>query len=107
MQPWACIEFAGQQADNSGPDPKWQWNVNVLLYVNEDTADGPAETALGLVDAIEKALRVQPGETKYPGGATTLGNKVIACRPTSIDLTGGNLGAQMAGKIALAVITVM
>lgn len=80
-QPILMVEVLDHQAPTEpGRPTRWTFRFNVLVFAREDSPDGPMPVLLDLVDRVEAALQVQPGEQARSGTATTLGGLVMAAR---------------------------
>jgi hypothetical protein len=104
-QPALFLDLVEQLADSQPASPtKWTLSIDVVVYVNESTDNGPTDTMLGLIDAIEAKLERQPDEVG-PGFHTNLGGLVHTVRINgAINTDLGAFGPQAVAIIPLEVL---
>lgn len=107
QQPVLIVVPDNQSAEHRarGLPPLWTLRATVCLYVYEDSEAGPSATLLGLCDAVEAALQIQPGEqVNDPSWGTTLDGKCWGVQVTGIEIGGSDLGEQAAAFIDLEIL---
>jgi hypothetical protein len=82
--PVLSVYVSAHEADTAGPRTIWRIQAVAEIAVREDSAQGPEETFLTILDALERRLEADPTEPHDPRSpyATSLGGLVMYCRMT-------------------------
>ncbi len=88
--------------DHGGSRPKWTLTFAAFLYMKDASDAGPVDATLDMLDAIEAALDLQPGEDSNAVGkhSTTLGGLVVSAKIAGqVHMEDPNLGDPLGGAV--------